>query len=183
MSELFDTFIRPISPDDELFLWEMLYQAIYIPEGSLALPREIINSQELARYVLYWGQPDDFGLLAVDTATRQPVGAVWLRLFTRDNKGYGFIDDETPELSIAMLPGYRGKGIGTELLSALFATAQTQYKAICLSVSIDNPAARLYQRLGFEVVGKEDTSLIMRKSFGATLLGKPVKSYRLPPQI
>jgi ribosomal protein S18 acetylase RimI-like enzyme len=168
MSELFDYFLRPVSSDDESFLWEMLYQAIFIPEGSAALPREIIHSPEIARYVLHWGQPDDFGLLAVDNATRQPIGAVWLRLFTKDNKGYGYIDDETPELSIAMLPNYRDKGIGTKLLSALFTTAQTKYKAICLSVSMDNPAAQLYQRLGFEVISKDDTALIMRKSFGST---------------
>ena len=168
MSELFDYYIRLVSSDDEPFLWEMLYQAIFIPEGCAALPREIIRTPEIARYVLHWGQSDDFGLLAVDAATHQPIGAVWLRRFTRDNKGYGYIDGETPELSIAMLPTHRGKGIGTELLSALFITAQTKYKAICLSVSMDNPAAQLYQRLGFEVVGKDDTSLVMRKSFGST---------------
>lgn len=174
MSEIFDAFIRPISIDDEPFLWEMLYQAIFIPEGTALPSREIINSQEIARYVLHWGQPDDFGLLATNMSTQEPVGAAWYRLFSKDHKGYGYIDEETPELSIALLPDYRGKGIGTELLSALLIKAQTQYKAICLSVSIDNPAARLYQRLGFEVIDKDEASLVMRKSFNSILPEKPV---------
>ena len=166
MPDLLDYDIRPISLEDEPFLWEMLYEAIFIPEGHPALPREIVNSPDLARYVLHWGQPDDIGLLAVDASTRQPLAAVWLRLFTKDNKGYGYMEDETPELSIAMLPAYRGRGIGTKLLSALFDSARNRYKAISLSVSADNPAVRLYERLGFEIVRKEDRSLTMKKSFG-----------------
>jgi ribosomal protein S18 acetylase RimI-like enzyme len=162
-----DFYLRPLSPDDQPFLWEMLYQAIFVPEGAAPLPREIINSPELAVYVQNWGQPDDLGLLAAALSTAQPLGAVWLRRFTAANKGYGYIDDQTPELSIAMLPSHRGKGIGKALLSALLVRAQPLYKAVCLSVSIDNPAARLYQRLGFEVVGRDDNSLIMRKHLGS----------------
>jgi ribosomal protein S18 acetylase RimI-like enzyme len=164
MSKPLVYFIRPLAPDDQAFLWEMLYQAIFVPVGAAPLPREIINSPELAIYVQNWGQPDDLGLLAAAPSTEQPLGAVWLRRFTAASKGYGYIDDQTPELSIAMLPGHRGKGIGKALLSALLVRAQPLYKAVCLSVSIDNPAARLYQRLGFEVVGRDDNSLIMRKN-------------------
>jgi ribosomal protein S18 acetylase RimI-like enzyme len=166
MPNLLEYSIRPISLEDEPFLWEMLYQAIFVPAGSPAPSREIVNSPELARYVLHWGQPDDVGLLAVETSTQQPLGAVWLRRFTKDNQGYGYFDDDTPELSIALRPGYRGKGIGTRLLSALFASAQNRYQAISLSVSADNPAARLYQRLGFETVKQVATSLTMKKLLG-----------------
>ncbi|MEM1252982.1 MAG: hypothetical protein AAGI69_11160 [Cyanobacteria bacterium P01_H01_bin.21] len=35
--------IRPLTTEDESFLWEMLYQAIYIPEGQSALPREAVR--------------------------------------------------------------------------------------------------------------------------------------------
>jgi ribosomal protein S18 acetylase RimI-like enzyme len=157
--------VRPLSAADQPFLREMLYHAIFIPEGAAPLPREIIHSAELARYVEHWGQPDDLGFLAIETASAEAVGAAWLRRFPVDGKGYGYIDGETPELSIALLPGHRGKGIGTALLSALLDAAQTRYKAICLSVSAGNPAARLYQRLGFAVVKDDDTSLIMRKTW------------------
>jgi ribosomal protein S18 acetylase RimI-like enzyme len=166
MTDLLDYSIRPISLEDEPFLWEMLYQAIFVPEGSPAPSREIINSPELARYVLHWGQPGDLGLLAAETSTQQPLGAVWLRRFTKDNRGYGYLGDDTPELSIALRTAYRGKGLGTRLLSALFVAAQNTYQAISLSVSVDNPAARLYQRLGFEIIRQEATSWTMKKLLG-----------------
>jgi len=42
--------IRPIISKDKLFLWEMLYQALHVPEGQSAPPREVIRLPELARY-------------------------------------------------------------------------------------------------------------------------------------
>src|SRR5215213_2878533 len=114
----FDYFIRKIASPDEPFLWEMLYQAIYVPDGSPP-PRDIVNSPELGRYVRGWGHVDDAGLLAVDAEARKPIGAAWLRLLTRDDAGYGYTDYETPELSMAVLPEYRGRGVGTVLLTSL----------------------------------------------------------------
>ena len=53
--------IRPLELEDEPFLWEMLYQAIYVPEGKTPLPREIIQIPELARYVQSWEREGDCG--------------------------------------------------------------------------------------------------------------------------
>ena len=69
----------------------------------------------------------------------------------------------TPELSVAVMPGYRGQGIGTRLLNALLDTASKSYDAVSLSVQADNPALRLYQRLGFEVIEDGGTWFTMRK--------------------
>ena len=157
--------IRPLTADDEPFLWEMLYQAIHIPEGVTPPEREVVYQPELAKYVRDWGCPGDYGFIAIDTANNCSVGAVWLRLWTKENKGYGYVDDATPELSIAVLREYRGKGIGSRLLTRLIEAAQTRYSAISLSVSPDNPALRLYQRFGFEEVGRYGTSLTMLKVF------------------
>jgi len=43
--------IQPMIRSDEPFLWEMLYQAIYVPPNAVAPPRQIVRSSELARYV------------------------------------------------------------------------------------------------------------------------------------
>ena len=163
MIDSYKYLIEKLVPSDENFLWEMLYQAIHVPEGSTAPPRSIINSPELSRYVEQWGQENDFGLKAVSANDLQPFGAVWLRLMTGENRGYGYIDDSTPELSIAVLAEHRGKEVGKHLLNELFESIAGKYKAISLSVSDDNPAKRLYQRLGFEIVSREGTSLTMKK--------------------
>ncbi len=34
--------IQALKDEDEPFLWEMLYQALYLPEGQAPLPREVI---------------------------------------------------------------------------------------------------------------------------------------------
>ena len=160
--------IRPLRQADEPLLWEMLYQAIYVAEGDLPPEREVVNQPDIAEYVRDWGRADDRGFMAVDAEGKQPIGAAWLRMLTGDNKGYGYVDDATPELSVAVLPEYRGKGIGTRLLTELLQVASNYYPAVSLSVAGDNPALRLYQRLGFEIVGMCGTSFTMRKILRAS---------------
>ncbi|MGF1588506.1 MAG: GNAT family N-acetyltransferase [Pleurocapsa sp.] len=162
--------IRPLVPEDEPFLWEMLYQALYVPVGQAVLSYEVIYLPELARYVKGWGQPSDCGFLASDATTGQPVGAVWLRLLKNENKGYGYVDDDTPELSIAVLPEYQGQGIGTELLNCLVASV-CEHSSISLSVSEGNPATRLYERFGFEVVSGSAGSFTMKRDSKLIMLG------------
>ena len=88
-------------------------------------------------------------------------------MLEKENRGYGYIDDATPELSIAVRPAHRGKGVGTQLMSRLLKEAGSRYEAISLSVSEENPAMRLYCRLGFEIDGKEGTSVTMKKELKA----------------
>jgi len=168
MTESHNFTLRPIDTADEPFLWEMLYLAIYIPEGALPPPKEIVQTPQLARYVRGWGKPGDMGFLAIDEISQQALGAVWLRLLKDENKGYGYIDDATPELSIAVLPDYRGNGVGTQLMTRLLEEAGNKYEAISLSVSEENPAMRLYRRLGFEIDSKDGTSVRMKKELKET---------------
>ena len=156
--------IRSIELTDVPFLWEMLYRALYLPPGTPLLPRDVIFTPELAKYVQDWGvYEDDLGWIAILAESQTPIAAAWLRLFKSDNPGYGYIDDNTPELSIAVLPEYRDRGIGTKLLTKLLAEAKNRYSTVSLSVSADNPASRLYLRLGFEVVNQDNNSLTMKK--------------------
>jgi GNAT superfamily N-acetyltransferase len=155
--------IHRINQTDEPFLWEMLYQAIYVPQGQPPFPKDIVREPEIAKYVDRWGNDDDQGYVVVDNSTGRPVGAVWIRRFTKGNKGYGYINDNIPELSIAVLPEYRNEGLGTELLDILIKDAEGKYPALSLSVSVDNPAVRLYQRFGFEIVDQQGASVTMKK--------------------
>jgi ribosomal protein S18 acetylase RimI-like enzyme len=56
-------------------------------------------------------------------------------------------------VDIALLPEYRGRGIGTALLRAVQAEAVASNRTVSIHVERFNPARALYERLGFEVVG------------------------------
>ncbi len=162
---MFGFLVRPLNKNDEPFLWEMLYQAIYVPEGQPLPPRSIIHQPELAKYVEHWGQPGDTGFAAVDPLLDQPVGACWLRLLTGDQRGYGWVSDDIPELSIAMLPEYRGKGLGSRLIQQTLEEAKGKFPGVSLSVSRGNPAEGLYRRMGFEEVAGDENSSVMSLMF------------------
>ena len=113
----------------------------------------------VARYVNNWGRPGDAGLIAWENG---PIGAAWYRVFPADAPGFGFVDEQTPELTIAVVPSRRGKGLGEQLLSALLERARSDgYGAVSLSVEPDNPALHLYKRHGFETVGERGGACVM----------------------
>jgi ribosomal protein S18 acetylase RimI-like enzyme len=65
----------------------------------------------------------------------------------------GIIDAENYEQgNICLLPEFRGKKIGSKILQDLIDEHPT--KNISLRVFKSNPAVRLYQRFGFEIVGE-----------------------------
>lgn len=146
--------LRPLDTgvDDRRFLAAMLYEAAAWRPGPRPAPAEVLAEPANARYVAGWGRAGDFGLVAV-AEDGERLGAAWYRLFSATEPGYGFVDEETPEVSIAVRPGSRRRGIGTALLGELSAhAAQAGFSALSLSVEVDNPAGRLYRRLGFEPV-------------------------------
>jgi GNAT superfamily N-acetyltransferase len=72
------------------------------------------------------------------------------------------VDDQTPEIAISVIKEERGKGIGTMLLEAMKKLLQeTGYNQISLSVQKQNPAAKLYLRLGYEIVKETQEEWIM----------------------
>lgn len=158
--------LRPLMSADQAFLWEMLYQSLYVADGSAPFERSVLNQSEIARYAKDWGRKDDAGFVAVDEHNR-PVGAIWFRLLRDEEKGFGYLDDDTPEIGMAVMPECRGQGIGTSLLSSLIEAAQGAYQYISLSVSSANPAIRLYQRHGFEEVRRDGGSITMRRKLRA----------------
>jgi ribosomal protein S18 acetylase RimI-like enzyme len=144
--------VTPAGDQDLPFVRAMLYEAAFWRPVAVGAPRpsldEAIASPDLARYLAAWGRPGDRALLAWHGDRR--LGAVWYRLFLTDEPGYGFVDEATPELSIGVLAAERGRGIGAALLAAALAQAALDgHRRVSLSVEPDNPAFRLYERLGF----------------------------------
>src|SRR5439155_4192790 len=91
-----------------------------------------------------------------------PVGAAWYRLFTAEEPGYGFVDDKIPELSIAVVPLHRRKGIGEALLRSCMVEAREEgFQALSLSVAVHNRSRMMYQKAGFEKVDESGGSWTM----------------------
>lgn len=146
--------IREIAPADYPKLDDFLYHAIFIPEGEEYPAREIIFQPEIYVYAKDFGGKGDNGVVAeIDS---QLVGAAWARIIP----AYGNLDEETPELAISVLPEFRGKGIGTDLMKALFELLQKYgYARTSLSVQQNNPAVRFYQRLGYTKSRKKNSTM------------------------
>ena len=141
---------------DVPFMRDMLRHAYYWRWGS-AEGAEVPAS----RYVEGWGRRGDAVMIALDEGAS--VGAAWYRLFRASAPGYGFLDESTPELTIAVVPSRRGRGLGEELLAALVERARSEgYRSLSLSVERGNPAQKLYERFGFRVVRELDNTLVMR---------------------
>ena|SRR3990170_4423866 len=150
--------VRKGGPQDLRFLRDMLHHAYYW--------RERQADPLVQRYVRGWGRSGDTAVIALERGF--PVGAAWFRLFTAAAPGYGFVDEETPELAIAVVPTKRGLGYGEELLTALIGRAMAGgFTALSLSVAPDNPALKLYEHHGFVKVAESEGSWTMRAELPA----------------
>lgn len=150
---MIDYQLRPVRAGDESILWQMLYYAAHMHEEEGKTIADAQADPALAIYVTHWGRAGDLGFVA-EIAHTQPIGAAWLRLYQGEQKAYSSTDDLTPELAIAVLPSHSGQGIGTALMQQLLGAARGQFPAVALNVRADNPALRLYQRLGFEITSE-----------------------------
>lgn len=154
--------IRPIEENDINFLWEMLYESLFVSEGQEPFEKGIINDPLISKYVDGWGRDGDIGFIAINNEGR-PVGSITARIFNESNKGFGYIDSDVPELGMALLQEYRNRGIGSALLEELFKECiSRRIRRISLSVDPANTAAmKLYKRFGFKEIGEVGTSITM----------------------
>jgi ribosomal protein S18 acetylase RimI-like enzyme len=153
--------IREIETTEIPLLADFLYHAIFLPPNVEPLPKETIYKPDIYLYIKDFGKPDDCAIVAEQGGV--VVGAAWTRIIL----AYGHTDNETPELAISVLPEYRGRGIGTLLLNGLFEFLRKRgYRQTSLSVQKANPAARLYQRLGYRTIRENGEDFIMLKALG-----------------
>lgn len=155
--------IRPILEHELSFLEEMLLEALFVEVGQSKFPKSILKDPSLKRYFDAFGSSKmDVCLVAVHH--QELVGVVWGRLFTEKEKGYGFVDIRTPELSMSVKETFRGRGFGSALINEIIQSYQLiGIKSISLSVHKNNRAFKLYTTLGFTVVHEETDSVIMKK--------------------
>jgi len=143
--------LRPVDVHDVRFLRDMLRHAYH---WRLAEDSE----RPVYRYVANWGRPGDTGVLALEGP--HAYGAAWYRLFPASAPGFGFVDEETPELTIAVVPSHRGHGTGGELLEALLARARKDgFARVSLSAELGQTG--FYEKHGFQEARREDGTVTM----------------------
>ena len=160
-------YLRTALPDDAELLADMLAEAINWPQDRAWPKQQILDDPRNAHYIAGWKRETDLGVVAIggpapdtwpaaDADPGSPIGAAWLRHLPADDPGYGFVDADTPELTMALHKPWRNHGIGRALLHRLLAdAAERGITRISLSVEPGNHARRLYESEGFAVVGTD----------------------------
>lgn len=156
--------LRAATAEDAGFLVAMLYEA-FDWAGELKLGHaEMLARPEIAHYVEGWPRPGDFGVVAeagpaAEVSEGERLGAVWARTLPTEDPGYGFVAADVPELTLAVAPAHRGRGLGGLLLAALVTEAGRRgITRLSLSVEDGNAAVALYRRAGFRRAGREGNS-------------------------
>jgi len=148
--------IREMKPEEYHLLDDFLYEAIFLPEGVEPPPREIISRPELRLYTENFGGQHDRALVALTGG--KPVGAVWTRIMN----DYGHIDDDTPSFAIALYEQYRGRGVGTLMMTEMLdILRKAGYAQASLAVQKANYAVGMYKKVGFEITGENEEEYIM----------------------
>ena len=151
------TVIREIKPEEIPVLEDFLYEALFIPEGSPAPPRSIIEDEALQVYVRDFGKESDDRCLVAEVDGKI-VGAVWTRIM--DDSGH--IDDQTPSLAISLYKAFRNRGLGTQLMRRMLERLRADgYKGVSLSVQKANYALQMYTKLGFVPIADHGDELLM----------------------
>ncbi len=154
--------IREIYKFEISQLDKFLYEAIFIPEGQEKPDREIIKLPELSVYIKDFGKRDDICFVA--ELENKLVGAIWTRIYTETEHGFGYFDPKTPELSMSVLKDYQKKGIGTKLLKTMIdKLIQCEYEQVSLSVDKLNYAINMYKKFGFVSLYSDENSVTMIK--------------------
>ena len=146
---------RPLVPADQEQLWHWLHVALWDPPPAGLRPVEVLRNPAVRIYAEEWGRRGDVGLVA--QVDGQDAGACWMRLVP-DRLGLAYVDDETPQLGIALEPPFQQRGHGEPLMRAALDGARDHgFAQVALTVHPQNPARRLYERCGFRTIGYRNT--------------------------
>lgn len=152
--------LRPATAADETFLrvvyaWTRADELAAVPwtdEQKAAFVAMQFDAQSTYYREIY---PDGaYGVVVVDG---EDAGRLYVARLA----------EEIRVFDIALLPPFRGRGVGGMLLSGLIAEATERGKRVVIHVEHQNRARSLYERLGFVVV--EDTGIYLRMEWAPGL--------------
>lgn len=149
--------IRQIKKSEYYILYDFLYEAIFVPEGVLAPPKDIINTPQLQVYVKDFGKQEGDNCFVAEIDNKI-VGAVWVRIMD----DYGHVEDGIPSFAVSLYKEYRGLGIGTKLMKRMLEELKAKgYQKASLSVQKKNYVVKMYKKVGFEIVDENEEEYIM----------------------
>lgn len=146
--------LRPVEAEDTPFL-----QAVYASTRWDELAQAPWSDEQKLQFCLM-----QFGAQAADYQQNYPQAA--FSVIEQAGQGIGrvYVDrraDEIHLIDIALLPAYRGGGIGTGLIQGFQSEARASGRKLTIYVEQFNPALRLYQRLGFRKTGEHTVYFLM----------------------
>jgi ribosomal protein S18 acetylase RimI-like enzyme len=136
---------RAITGDDQEFLYRVYASTradeMALVDWSAEEKEQFLRFQFRAQHTEYHKNYADaqFQLILRNEA---PIGRLYLH----------WRDRELRIIDIALLPEHRGAGIGGRIMQDLLQQAESVGKSVSIHVEQNNPALRLYQRLGFQKV-------------------------------
>lgn len=132
---------------EQKIVTDMLYYAYRIDQSNSKLE----NIEALKIYTDFYGlTAKDLGLYLLYDKTI--AGAIWSRKLLLEHNSTAFVNEKTPVISVAVLPKFRGQGIGTFMMTQFLQEAAALYEAISVNVLKNSRAINFYSKFGFELV-------------------------------
>ena len=151
-----EPLLRPLADGERAFLVE-LYASVREPELAHVpwddnLKRAFVEHQFAAQDAHY---REHYPGATVDVVEvdGEPAGRLYVHRGPSDIR----------IMDIALAPAYRGHGIGTTLVGELIAEAEASRRKLSIHVEVNNPARRLYERLGFRPAGEHGVYVLMER--------------------
>lgn len=153
--------ITPLNSNDvSIVQWVLYGAATWDKDPNIPPAERALQHPQLLIYHAGWGRHGDVGVKA--TVDGRTVGGAFARLFTDEEHGHGFVDPTTPELAVYVDDAFQRRGIGRALMNGLSDAARTDgVGQLALSVHNTNPAKRLYESLGYELLTDDDEASVM----------------------
>ena len=122
------------------------------------------NKDDQLKYTEYYGlTTKDLGLYAL--VNNKIAGAIWSRRLT---------PDKPPYLSVAILPEFKGQGLGSFMMDQFLQEAGALYEEIYIDISHKAKAAKFYEKYGFERTKK---NLLLSKKLEKKEVFRPNDGY------
>lgn len=112
---------------------------------------EFLDQQFAAQYEHYRIHYPTCERNIIEVAGR-PAGRLWIDEWR----------DQIRLVDIALMPAFRGSGVGTILLHEVLARGAAAGKPVTIHVEAYNPALRLYERLGFQKIDTNGVYFLMK---------------------